>query len=266
MKTNVFEMFRFSPKYEEGGEFDEIEIAAPGEMPEEDEDDGKVTMTREEVEALKRKADSTEQLRQSFVEYAEKATPANKKPEEPEPQKPGESDEVFRKRIEKEIFEEGKTTKALQEFIDRYAGPVVNQQNVQLAEANKKLLMMDSETGPKFKKYKAEIEQYVASLPASHRSNPEVWSYAYREVLSRHSDDEMQEMIERKVQERLAQMGLGEDGVEAAVEKRVQQAVGSRNASVSPQKRVKRLYPTADDRQRAAESGLSIEDYMQYYK
>lgn len=265
MKITLFDMFRFGPNYEGSGEYDEIEIAAPGEMPEEEEDDGKVTMTREEIEALKRKADSTEQLRQSFMEYAEKAMPANKKPEEPEPQQPGESDDQFRKRIEKEIFEEGKTTKALQEFIDRYAGPVVNQQNVQLAEANKKLLMMDAESGPKFKKYRSEIEEYVASLPAAHRANPEVWNYAYREVLSRHTDDEMQEVIERKVQERLAELGLG-DGVEQEVEKRVQQAVGSRNVSVSPNKRVKRIFPTAEDRQKAAESGLSIEDYMQYYK
>lgn len=267
MKTNLFDMFRFAPNYEGDGEYDDIEIIPPDE-PEEPEDDGKVTLSREEVEALKQKADSTEQLRQSFVEYAEKASPANKKPDEPEPQQPGESDEVFRKRIEKEIFEEGKTTKALQEFIDRYAGPVVNQQNVQLAEANKKLLMMDSETGPKFKKYKSEIEDFVAGLPANQRANPEVWSYAYREVVNgRHSDDEMQDIIERKVQEKLREMGYGSDEVEIEADApRQRPALGARNASVSPQRKVKRVRATEQDRKNAAESGVSIEHYMKYYK
>lgn len=268
MKTNLFDMFRFAPNYEGEGDYDDIEIIPPDE-PEEPEDDGKVTLSREEVEALKQKADSTEQLRQSFVEYAEKASPANKKPEEPEPQKPGETDEAFRKRIEKEIFEEGKTTKALQEFIDRYAGPVVNQQNVQLAEANKKLLLMDPDTGPKFKKYKAEIEDFVASLPANQRSNPEVWNYAYREVVNgRHADDEMQDIIERKVQEKLRELGLGdsEDGSEETIQERTRQAMGARNASVSPNRRVKRVRATEQDRRNAAESGVSIEHYMRYYK
>lgn len=269
MKMNLFEMFRFAPKYEGDGSYDDIEII-PADEPEEPEDDGKVTLSREEVESLKQKADSTEQLRQSFVEYAEKVSPANKKPEEPEPQKPGESDEVFRKRIEKEIFEEGKTTKALQEFIDRYAGPVVNQQNVQLAEANKKLLIMDPDTGPKFKKYKAEIEDFVASLPANQRNNPEVWNYAYREVVNgQHADDEMQDIIERKVQEKLREMGLDnseESGEELAQERPKQQASSTRNASVSPNRRVKRVRATEQDRRNAAESGVSIEHYMKYYK
>lgn len=268
MKTNMFEMFRFSPSYEGDGSYDDIEIIPPDE-PEEDEDDGKVTLSREEVEALKQKADSTEQLRQSFLEYAEKAAPANKRPEEPEPQQPGETDEQFQKRIEKEIFEEGKTTNALREFIDRYAGPVVNQQNAQLAEANKKLLLMDSETGPKFRKYKSEIEEFVASLPRVQQSNPEVWNYAYREVVNgRHSDDEMQDIIERKVQEKLREMGLAdaEEGAEEIVQQRTQQAISTRNASVSPQRKVKRVRATEADRKNAAESGVSLEHYMKYYK
>jgi len=263
------------PRYEEpeDDDDDEVEIVPPGQPFEdesEEEDDSKVTMSREELEALRQQANSTEQLRQSFNQMAERMAEGSQNQQaanQQAPQQPGESDEQFQARIEKELFESGKTTKALQEVFSRYGAPVINQQNQRLSQANKRLMQLDPERGEKFKKYQDEIEKFVASLPQEQQNHPDVWEYAYNEVvMKRHSQDEIEALVQQRVEQELSkyqglQDGQGQGSASPSPPKRTPSP-----GSVAPKKKKRRIQPTEQDVSKANELGIEIEKYMKHVK
>ena len=264
------------PRYEEpeDDDDDEVEIVPPGQPFEDEsdeEDDSKVTMSREELEALRQQANSTEQLRQSFNQMAERMAEGSQQQHQAAnqqaPQQPGESDEQFQARIEKELFESGKTTKALQEVFSRYGAPVINQQNQRLSQANKRLMQLDPERGDKFKKYQSEIEKFVSSLPQEQQNHPDVWEYAYNEVvMKRHSQDEIEALVQQRVEQELSkhqglQDGQGQGSASPSPPKRTPSP-----GSVAPKKKKRRIQPTEQDVAKANELGIEIEKYMKHVK
>lgn len=258
----------------EDEEPDETEIITlgPGEKPPEgDEDDeeggdeGKVTLTRQEYEALRQGKDPTDVLAKGLADLKDvlgKQQPANLQ------QQPGESDEEFEKRLEQDLFAEGKSGKAIKEAIQRYGGGQIGQLMTYISSQNKKLLELDGERGPIFKEYRGEIEKFVEGLPPEQQNHPQVWDYAFEQVKGRHVDDiakkRADERIDELVNARLREMGYDPDSVpqNGGQKKRrashVESGRGSANAGAAPAKK-RKIYATADDKEAARRSGIATE-------
>lgn len=249
---------------DEDADMTEIVTLKPGEEPpsEEDEDDGKVTLSRDEYEALKQGKDSTSVLANSMKELKEvlsgQGEPANVQ------QKPGESDEDFEKRLEQELFADGQSAKAIKEAVQRYGG--MGQVMSYISQQNKRLLKLDEESGPIFKRYESEIENVVNKLPPDQQNHPQVWEYALGQVKERHKDElqseSVEQMVQRRVQEELEKLGVsgqqeGTKGKKSAPF--VESGSGSANRGGRKKKTV---YVTETDKRNARESGLPLEHYL----
>lgn len=248
---------------DEDADMTEIVTLKPGEEPpsEEDEDDGKVMLSRDEYEQLKRGTDSTSVLADSMKELKEVLSgqnePANVQ------QQPGESDEDFEKRLEQELFADGQSAKAIKEAVQRYGG--MGQIMSYISQQNKRLLKLDEESGPIFKRYESEIENVVKKLPPDQQNHPQVWEYALGQVKDRHKDElqseSVEQMVQRRVQEELAKLGV--NGQSAGSSKQSGPFVESGSGSANRGGRKKKtVYVTEDDKRNARESGLPLEHYL----
>lgn len=252
---------------------DETEIItlAPGEAPpseeEGDEDDGKVTLTKEEYDQLRNGRDNTGLLAEGLKELkdvlgSQQQQPANLQ------QQPGESDEEFEKRLEQDLFAEGKSGKAIKEAVQRYGGGQVSQLMSMISAQNKKLMQLDEENGPIFKRYKGEIEKIVQDLPVEQQNHPQVWEYALTQVKNTHRDELQEEtveqLVERRVAEKLKEMGIGEGGSTATKRTaHVEGASGRGSANAGAGRGKKRVYVTDEDRRIANEKGIPVEKYIE---
>lgn len=248
---------------------DSIEIVPPGQEVEEEaeEDTETVKLSKAEFEALKNSANSVEAMRESIGELGQslkggrQPEPVNETPQQQE----GESDEAFWKRFSKDLFESDNPKPLFEEMLNRMAGPLVNQQNAELAKANKRLMQMDPERGQRFKKYQEEIESFVKALPKQQQTHPQVWEYAYGEVLKRHTDDLINEEVEKRMQERMAEREAGTHSeVPQPQRKPVQQTTGAGSGSLSPQKKKRRVALTARDYEIMRKEGMSERDYAEW--
>lgn len=258
---------------EDDAEGTEIITLGPGESPPEgedsDEDEGKIVLTKEEYEQLRSGRDSTNVLADGLKELKDVLGNQQREPANIQ-QQPGESDEEFEKRLEADLFAEGKSGKAIREAIERYGGGQVAQLMSMISEQNKQLLQLSEEDGPIFKRYKREIEQIVKELPANQQNHPKVWEYALTQVKNTHQDELVKEsvnaQVERLVKERLAELGVGE---EAGAQKTKKQGEyveggsgrGSANAGGKSSGK-KRIYITETDRRIALEKGIPVEQYV----
>jgi hypothetical protein len=257
----------------EDDDADEAEIItlAPGENPPEesnDEDEGKVVLSKEEYEALRSGTDSTGLLAEGLKELKDALGGQQAQVANESQQQPGESDEEFEKRLEQDLFAEGKSGKAIREAIQRYGGGQVSQLMGMLSQQNKKLLQLDEETGPIFKRYRSEIEDVVKSLPPEQQGHPQVWEYAVTQVKNAHRDELEQEsveqMVEKRVAEKLKELGVEEGGQRpAASGPYAGGGGGGRGSANVGAKSKKRVYVTEADKRIAEEKGMPISQYMQ---
>jgi hypothetical protein len=272
---------------EEEPEMTEIITLGPGEEPPAEEpekaeggggDEGKVTLTKDEYEALKSGKDPTNALAKGLEDLKEvlskQGQPANIQ------QQPGESDEDFEKRLESELFSEGQSGKAIREAVERYSGSQANQLMAYISQQNKRLLQLDSEKGPVFKRFQSEIEREVENLPKNQQNHPQVWDYAFEQVKGRHQDELAAESAEEKAnrlfKEKMEALGLDENGnpLEGQASQRskqrrpahVESGKGSANRTSSSGPRKKKLYVTEQDKQEAARSGVPVEVYVKRKK
>lgn len=148
----------------------------------------------EKLKAAEEKAskvsDPTDRITSAFQKAVEKITPAAPAAV---PQ-PGETEAEFRERLKKDLFDEEKAEGVLNELIDRRLGPRLAQTVELNFKQAEKIMELDSETGPIYKKYKGEIQKYLASnFPANLQKNPQALEYAYKQVMASHIDDIAQE-------------------------------------------------------------------------
>lgn len=253
-------------------DFPDIITLKPGEEPvkEEviDEDEGKVILTKEEFENLKKGTDSTGALLEGFkgLQEALKApsAPANIQ------QQIGETDAEFEERLERELFSPGATGKTIKEAIARYGGGQVNQLMGFMSQQAKTILELHPEKGKIFNKYKGEIEDFVKALPVSDQINPQVWNYALDQITNKHKDEIIQEsvneQVDRAVAAKLKELGIDtetstEKGV--AINKPSKPAYMETGKGSGGQTRTKRtVYATPEDIEAARKSCVPIEHYL----
>jgi hypothetical protein len=195
--------------------------------------------------------------------------PRNQQQQVPQ-QQPGESLSEFKERFNKEYWKSKDPFDLLQRAVTQMVGPAVQQLSRGTASANKRALMNDPDDGPVFKKYRKEVENLVAGLPANQQANPQVWDYALGQVKQLHADDIMEDRIEQEVQRRLN----GEQGARRPSRPKAGEssrgggeAAGARPAfdessSSSRRSPKKRVYLTEEDKQLMKAKGISREDYI----
>jgi len=252
----------------------EIITLKPGEeVPADDENedgDDRVTLTREEFEQLKNGRSSNELLANGLKELKE--TLSQPQQAANVQQQAGESDEEFEKRLERELFAEGKSAKAIEQAVARYTGTQTGQLMGMLSAQNKKLLALDSETGPVFNRYKSEIEKVVSELPQQQQNHPQVWEYALNQVKEKHKGElqaeEVSEQVERVVQKRLEELGIDTNALNDTGSKKkarpayMESGRGSANVSTSSGGKKRKVYATAEDKRIADIKGVPIEQYL----
>lgn len=259
------------------GDQEEIEyvVVDPSELSNEEEetgsgeDTGEVKVTKEQYDELLGKGNSAETLNQGLANLAEVLKGQGKGTGDlPEQQQSGESDEEFKERISKDLFEDGKTYGSLTEAMRREFGPVFNQLAAGTVKLQKKMLRNDPETGEYFKKYEKDIDKFVEKLPVGQRMNPEVYEYAYKQVMQ----DKQPEVLESELAKREDEIfekklsGLGlkyENGniVSNNGEVAVYGATGGIGSSGKPKKQVK---VSREEYQRLSNIGIDIKDAMEY--
>jgi len=251
----------------------EIITLKPGQKPPEpkvdDEEEDVVKLSKAEYNELMGRQDSTSVLASGLKELKEALsgpeTPANVQ------QQPGESDADFEKRIETELFAEGKSAKAIKEAIQRYGGAPINQLMTMLSQQNKRILKLDEETGPVFKRYEAEIENVVKKLPVEQQNHPQVWEYALNQVKENHKgeleQDEISAKVQQGVRDALTAMGLDPDKVHTGGGARPKEPVfmesggGAGSANIGG-KKTRKVFATAEDKIIAQKKGVPLDRYL----
>lgn len=259
---------------EEGEEEPEIVELNPGEEPPSEGEEGseEVKLSKEEYERLINKTDNNEALRETLEGLRDTI---NKSPKEQGGQQqqgqPEIDPETFKKQFNEGLFGDD-PYKAMQEFIKREVGPYVNQAFQNDAKTNKQLLLVDPEKGKYARKYKDELEGVVQRLPQNQRNNPNVWEYAYEQVMKQHQDDIVNEQVEERVNEILRKKGLldeegeGEEGGQRRTKRKREPSSGQSSGQSKSTSKKKKVYVTDEDRRNATERGVTIEDYVRYFK
>lgn len=247
---------------------EEIVILKPGESPPTEEEE-EPEVKGESIEELRTRlaqaqaaANQSGQMGEFASQIAEAINQAKPQGQAgPADQKPGESEQEYAARLEKELFKPGQTFKALQEAVFRIMSPAYQEAIGATVEQSKRIMEVHPEYGPKFKKYEKEIEERRAALPYPQRNSPRVYDTLYKQVIADHADEinqeTIQEEVQRQVQETLKNMGIEtpEGGQPTFTE-----GGGVRRASGGPKK--KRIYITEADRQAALQKGVDVRDYV----
>lgn len=256
----------------------DVVVLKPGEQaPEEKpvapaQEPDKVTLTPEEFKNLLVAQQATAgALTQGLSQIGERlATPAQPAPYMPPP--PPDP-----KTLEERAFTPGQ----FQATVDEIVQSKLTQERIVQAQAaqdmEKRLLKLDPETAPTYKKYEKEIEAMVASAPPQVRFQPNIYQQAYKMIEQQH----LSEIIAEKAQT-IAQSQI-EAGVAAALEKMgikapagakpgVSGATFSESSPGNPPKPKQKLYLTTADRQDMLESAMDPSDpdavkaYLKYKK
>lgn len=233
----------------------------PDEKPEGPKEPDKIQMTPEEFKNLLASQQATAgALQQGLSQIGEKlSAPVNQPVYNPPPAPPDP------KTLEERAFTPGQ----FQATVDEIVQTKLTQERMVQAQAaqdmEKRLLKLDPETAPVFKKYEKEIEAAVASAPPHVRFQPNIYQQAYRMIEQQH----LSEIIAEKANA-LAQSQI-EAGVAAALEKMgikapagtkpaVSGATFSESTPGNPPKPKQKLYLTAADRQDMLESAMDPTD------
>lgn len=246
---------------QEDVEFIEVAAGAPLEEPKEaaEAPQDVITMKLDELEQLKRARSSEETLTAGLKEVVQalkgQQAPLN------QGQTVGESEEEFSTRLERQLFEPGSAKKALEEAVARFAGPTFGQYTKALADANKKLLMVDPEKAPYYKKYAEEIEQEARTMVQVQGYAPNTYEGAYERVMSRKQPDLIAEraaiLAEQIVEAKLKEFGVDVDKARKGVKPVYTDGAGS---PAPAKKQVRITSSEANAIKRLEDSGLSTSD------
>lgn len=193
-------------------------------------------------------SDPTDRISSAFESAVSKMRPA-----EPVvlPQA-GESESDFRNRLKKDLFDEDKAEGVLNELIDRRLGPKL----AQTAELNfkqaEKIMELDPETGPIFKKYRGEITTYIKANFAQFAKDPRALELAFQQVKVAHIDE--------IAQERANAILDAERKKTPARREPVQMETGSGPSGGLPAPRKIQVVVTQEDRRIADESGVDANE------
>jgi len=115
-------------------------------------------------------------------------------------QQPGESDETFRKRLDENYLETGLTS-AMDEYFARRLRPEVQRLLQNNLYTSRRLVALDPEKGPLYKKYQREVEDHITQLPPQAKLyNPEVYDEAVAQVAARHGDEIINERLQQALE------------------------------------------------------------------
>lgn len=213
--------------------------------------------------AAVKSGDSSQALRDGIAALGEKLQPAPAPAAAPV-QEPGESDEAFRARFSKKLFEDGNSPfDAVEELIERRGtkkimkelAPLLQtliDQAVKSAELN---VLNDPQDGPIFKKFEKEIRGKIARLPPEQQKNPQVWKYMTDQAKVEHFGELVAEGGGKSEQaaERPAEQRRGA----APVFFQESGGGGGAGRSAGPRK----VYVTEQMKREAMELGMPIEEF-----
>jgi hypothetical protein len=131
-------------------------------------------------------------------------------------QQPGETEEQFVARLKVDLFDETKVGPTLREAVLRYVGPVLQQQNSDSFSTAMKLMELDPDTGPTFKRYKAETLTYLRANFRGYETSPRALELAFQQVRSSHVQDIAEELAQKRLAELRKAEGLEEKPAGAA--------------------------------------------------
>lgn len=237
---------------------EEFEMVDDAEEEDDEQPQAQPPVTQAEIAELRQKADNSSQLAQALTQIASRPGQASSAVPTPAP---GESPEAFRKRMNESIFSSDDPYALIAEIAKREIAPIIGQTSHGAAALAKKIIEIDPEKGPTFKKYKKEVEEFVASLPPAQQALPQVWEFAHSQVLVKHSEEIATEratkIAEEMVDKRLKQLGLNPEKL-----RDVSFSETGGVAKPSPSTRRRVIKYTAADKAAADRKGLLIEDYM----
>ncbi len=229
-------------------------------------DDSTVPVSKEKYEEMVKQGNSADVLNQGLQNLAETLKGRGESSAAvPDQQRPGESDADFRERISKDLFEDGKTYGALTEVMQKEFGPVFNQLAAGTVKLQKKVLRNDPETGEYFKRYEKDIDKFVEGLPAGQRMNPEVYEYAYKQVLQQKQPEVLEYEVEKRAdkifEEKLQQYGLKVEGGNI-VRNDGQVAVYGETGGIGPSGRPKKQVKVDPEEARRLQNiGVRLQDH-----
>jgi hypothetical protein len=250
------------------GEEQELEVFVKGRdvIPEEESEEDKVpeeykSLTKKQlVEMLSKAQEESNQaaaLQAAVSSLGEKLSKPSSTPHgfEVSPQKKGESDEEYAKRINETLFGDN-PYQVLQEVIRREVQPLLHGIQSQTVQQAKQLLERDEEKGPIFKKYKEEIESMVAAMPAEHRNNPGVYEFALNQIQIRHMDEIIQDRVRMELEK-----AKGDEPQVVVRKPQVSQGQTTRG-SLAPKTTRKRVIIDEATAIRLEKQGIDIKDYI----
>lgn len=249
--------------------FEMVEVGSmDDDVEERDPNDGKVVLSPEEFESLKKGTDTASAFKDGLAQLGEVLNKQKGGDQSVPVQQPGESQEEFQKRVNERLFGDN-PYQVLSEVIDRKLGPLAQQIGGITSEQAKDLMLVKDDTKKYFSKYKKDIEEFHSSLPRDQQANPRSWRYAYDEVLKRKQDDiissEVEERFDAMFQKKLSEMGIQAPGggSESSGGGGVyMESGGMPGHSVQPKKKVKKIKYTEEDKIKASMRGMDIEDYL----
>jgi len=199
----------------------------------------------EEKEA--KTSDPTDRITSAF----EAAVGKMKTPEAPAPvQQAGESEADFKARLKKDLFDEDKAEGILNELIDRRLGPRLAQTVELNFKQAERLMELDPETGPIFKKYKGEIASYIKANFPQFAKDPRALELAFNQIRVAH--------VEEIAQERANAILESERKKAPARREPIQMEAGGTSSGSIPAPRKTIITKTAEDYRKADELGVDV--------
>jgi hypothetical protein len=173
-------------------------------------------------------------------------------------QAPGETEEQFVARLKVDLFDETKVGPTLREAVLRYMGPVLQQQNNDAFATQQKLMELDPETGPTFKRYKAEVLTYLRTNFRGYETSPRALELAFQQVRASHVQDIAEELAQTRLAELRKAEGLDEKEKPAARRPMGLEA-GSAGGTTGVATRRVTVVVTPNDEREAESRGVSPE-------
>ncbi len=159
-------------------------------------DDGRVSLTKEELEELKSQANSTQKLTDVFAQYAQKQNgPVNEAPIRREVDDEAE----FERQIEADLFTNGKSAATIKRAIERFGGKYVAELQQKIATLEESVVRQNIRNDPIMAEYGDEVAQYLSQLPPGERGKKQAQEWAVSQVKLAHMDD----IVAKKVAEAL---------------------------------------------------------------
>ena len=166
--------------------------------------DGKITVDKAEYDQLQKLKgasgvnDAVSRLAEVLAKNSQQ--PINMAAVQPQQ---GETDAEFEKRIETELFQQGKSAGAIKSIVERYVRPIQESATREIADLRSQLAKHDDSFGPVVKKYGAEVSALLATLTPAQQATQVAQQWAVDQVRLKHFD----ELVEEKVKERSAAAG-----------------------------------------------------------